>query len=80
MEDQGFGRNERGVAIKEDSRRQSSIYAICLIKTKQIRGKKLYGSGGERYLHSSSITTILVSVAGKTCGAFVVPGEIKVRK
>lgn len=38
------------------------------------------GGGGERYLHSSSITTILVSEAGKTCGAFVVPGEIKVRK
>lgn len=50
-------------------------------KNKTNKGKEaIWGGVGERYLHSSSITTILVSEAGKTCGAFVVPGEIKVRK
>lgn len=50
-------------------------------KNKTSKGKgAIWGEWGERYLHSSSITTILVSEAGKTCGAFVVPGEIKVRK
>lgn len=50
-------------------------------KNKTNKGEEaVWGKSGERYLHSSSITTILVSEAGKTCGAFVVPGEIKVRK